>query len=264
MSGLTPEQAAMIERLRNVLTEDERVLSAWLSGSIGQDRADAFSDVDVTCVVEEEDLAACVAEYGGRRNPVGPTVHQTIVYGRVAANTAPDWMRYDLAFMTPVEFRGQDPARLKPLVRAQRPPTGKTFQGQIPGAQIAATAAEFIRILGLLPVAVGRREWLSAVEGLALMRRMTIDLMIEANGRTHERGGVKKLNPLLTDEQRAALEATFPATMDQAGMVAANLKLCALFFPVARELAEARQAVWPDDFEAATRAHLKAALGFEF
>ena len=226
MNDLTPAHTAMIERLREVLTEDERILSAWLSGSIGRNRADPHSDVDVTCVVEEEDLSACVAEYGGRRNPVGPTVHQIIVYGRVAANTAPDWMRYDLAFMTPIEFRGQDPARLAPLVRASRPATGKTAQVPMSGAQVAATAAEFIRILGLLPVALGRREWLTAMEGLALMRRMTIDLMIETNGLTHEKGGVKKLNPLLTDLQREALEQTFPRTLDAEGLTAANLALC--------------------------------------
>ena len=264
MNDLTPAHTAMIERLREVLSEDERVISAWLSGSIGRGRADPYSDVDVTCVVEEEDLAACVAEYGGRRNPVGPTVHQIIVYGRVAANTAPDWMRYDLSFMTPMEFRGQDPARLAPLVRASRPTTGKTAQVPMNGAQIAATAAEFIRILGLLPVALGRREWLSSMEGLALMRRMTLDLMIEKNGLTHEKGGVKKINHLLTDPQREALERTFPERLDRDSLMAANLALCDLFFPVARALAAERHADWPQAFEDATRAHLRAAVGLEF
>src|SRR4051794_20008559 len=109
----TPAHTAMIERLREVLTADERIQSAWLSGSLGKGTGDAWSDVDVTCVVAEEDIAACVAEYAGPRNPVGSTVHQIAPYGRVAANTATDLSRYDLSFMTAAQFRHADPATVK-------------------------------------------------------------------------------------------------------------------------------------------------------
>jgi hypothetical protein len=259
----TPDHDAMIERLRQVLTADERVESAWLSGSLGKGTADAWSDVDVTCVVEEEDIAACVSEYAGPRNPIGSTVHQIAPFGRVAANTATNLFRYDLAFMTPAQFRHVDPATVKPLVRATRPPTGVTRPNQKDGAKLAAEAAEFIRILGLLPVAVGRREWIVASEGAGLMRRAIVDMMIEANGRSHERGGVKKLNYLLTDDQRLALEDTLAVEPTPEALIAANRAMAGLFLPLARRLVEARGGAWPQAFETATWAHLKRELGME-
>lgn len=258
---MTPDQAAIAERLRAVLAEDERVLSAWLSGSFGRGEGDAFSDIDVTAVVEEEDLAACVAEYGGRRNPVGPSAHQSIQFGRVACNTTPDWMRYDILFVTPAEFRRQDPERLKPLVRATRPPAGSTPEIVMGGEKIVETAREFLRILGLLTVAVGRQEWLMSIEGLGLMRRMTIDLMVEANGRSHLRGGVKRLNPFLTPQQRAALEAATSVPATREGAIEGSLALARLFLPLARRLVAERGGAWPDAWEAATRDHLRRALG---
>lgn len=264
MTTPNPVQAALIDRLREVLAEDERIVSAWLSGSFGRGEGDAWSDVDVTCVVEEEDLSACVGEYGGRRNPVGETVHQHIVYGRVAANTATDWLRYDLTFVTPPEFRKQDPARLKPLVRATRPPTGKTPVVRLDAARLTAIAAEFIRVFGLLPVAVGRQEWLVGIEGEALLRRMTIDLMVDANGHTGNRGGAKRLNAFLTDGQRTDLEALAAVQPSRESLTAASVGLARLFFPLARQLLAEAGGAWPQVFEDATRAHLRRELGVEF
>jgi hypothetical protein len=260
---MTPAHAEMIERLRQVLNADERIESAWLSGSLGRGTGDPWSDVDVTCVVEEGDIAACVAEYAGPRNPVGSTVHQIAPYGRVAANTATDLSRYDLSFMTPAQFRHVDPATVQPLVRATRPPTGVTRPNQLDGAKLAANAAEFIRIFGLLPVAIGRREWIVAIEGAGLMRRAIVDLMIEANGRAHERGGVKKLNYLLTDEQRTALEATLAIEPHPEALIAANLAMAGLFLPLARRLVAERGGAWPQAFESATWAHLKRELDID-
>ena len=259
----TAAQTALIERLRAVLTADERIESAWLSGSLGKGAGDEWSDVDVTCVVAEEDIAACVSEYAGPKNPIGSTVHQVAPFGRVAANTATDLSRYDLSFMSPSQFRHVDPATVQPLVRATRPPGGITRPNQKDGAKLAADAAEFIRIFGLLPVAIGRREWIVAIEGAALMRRAIVDIMIEANGRAHERGGVKKLNYLLTDDQRLEVEDTLAIEPDQDALIAANLAMAALFLPLARRLVAERGGAWPQAFETATWAHLKRELGMD-
>jgi hypothetical protein len=182
------------------------------------------------------------------------------VHGRVAANISAEWMRYDLLFLTPQEFRQQDPARLTPLVRAAMAPTGVTRENVMDGARIAAMATEFIRILGLAPVAVGRQEWISGVEGVALLRRMTIDLMVEANGLGHERGGVKRLNPLLTPDQQGALEASLAVGPSRTSLLGATLALAQLFLPLARRLVAERGGEWPQAFEDATWAWLKREL----
>ena len=260
MTPLTAGQTAILERIQAVLTQDERIISAWLSGSVGRGEGDAWSDIDVTCVVEEEDLSACVGEYGGRRNPVGETVHQLIVYGRVAANISPEWVRYDLSFVTPAEFRHQDTAKLRPLVRATRPPTGRTKEIQMDGARLVAVATEFLRVLGLLPVAVGRHEWLVGIEGEALLCKMTVDLMVEANGRTGDRGGVKRLNAFLTRQQQADLEALVTVAPSREGLIGASVGMARLFLPLAKGLIAQAGGTWPQAFEDATLAHLQREL----
>jgi predicted nucleotidyltransferase len=61
-------QAALIERAREILQADERVIACWLEGSFARGNADAWSDVDLHIVVADEDAAALRAE---RKEVVG-------------------------------------------------------------------------------------------------------------------------------------------------------------------------------------------------
>jgi hypothetical protein len=129
---------------------------------------------------------------------------------------------------------------------------------------LLAAAREFLRVLGLMPTAVGRQEWLAGQEGAHLLRQMLIEMMIEANGIGRaERGGAKKLNPYLTADQRAALEALPPATASREALIGANVALARLFLPLAKDVLAKGGAAWPDALEAATQRHLAKALGVE-
>ena len=261
MSVPTPGQQALIDRLSEVLGADARVDGAWLSGSFGTGHADAWSDVDVIAVVDEEDLGACLAEYSGPRNPVGEMVLLRPIFGRIVTAVAPNCERYDIVFLTAKEFRGYDKARLKPLAKGpppDRPPVDPPRSAP-DQAQMLAMAHEFLRINALAPVAVGREEWIVALEGVGLLRKLTVDLMLEANGLgAASRGGAKRLNGFLQPEQRTALEALPPVAPTREGIVGANLALAALFLPLGRRLlGEA----WPQALEDATRAHLQRTLG---
>ncbi|HWA61454.1 MAG TPA: hypothetical protein VG939_08765 [Caulobacteraceae bacterium] len=255
--------APLIAAIRDALGADARVDGAWLSGSLGRGEGDAFSDVDVVVAVEDEDLGACVAEYGGVKSPLGAAVFRQVLYGRIVTAVTPDWRRYDLQFVTGPELRRLDFAKLRPLTPGAKPPPGLLPPRAPPARRpqdLVPMAEEFLRILGLLPVALGRREWLVAQEGWGLMRKLTIDLMVEANGRTSDRGGVKRLNAFLTDGQREALEALAWPGPSRESLIAANQALSGLFIPLGRTLlGEA----WPSAFESATRDHLREALGIE-
>lgn len=266
MSTASDSQRALLQRLIEVLGADDRVESAWLSGSFGRGAGDIWSDIDVTVVVDEEDLPHCVGEYGGARNPVGETVVLYTLYGRVISAVRPDWERYDLVFATVPEFRTHDKAALMPLALASleaptpAPREPKPYQ---PSADaLGAMAQEFLRILGLLPVAAGRGEWLAAQEGVGLMRKALIEMMMEANGIGRgQRGGAKRLNPFLTDAQRQAVEAIPPAGADRESLLAANQALAALFLPLAKDTLAKAGAPWPQALEDATRAHLARTVG---
>src|SRR5690349_17944319 len=95
--------ATLIARIRAALEADSRVDGAWLSGSRGRGEGDAFSDVDVTILVEEDDIAACVAEYSGGKSPLGPALWRKVLFGRIVTAVTPDWERYDLLFVTEAE-----------------------------------------------------------------------------------------------------------------------------------------------------------------
>ncbi len=52
------ERAALLERIDASLRLDERVVAAWLGGSLGRRTADAWSDIDVWVIVADEHSAA--------------------------------------------------------------------------------------------------------------------------------------------------------------------------------------------------------------
>lgn len=116
--------------------------------------------------------------------------------------------------------------------------------------------------MGLLPLAVGRKEYLNAVTGLFHLRNLLIDLLIEETGAPH-RGGALHLNRLITQQQKALLAALPTAVSDEPSTIAANIAYAAAYLPRARKLAAARGIDWPERFEAVTRVHFKTALSIE-
>lgn len=269
MGAATESQRALLGRLIEVLGEDERVESAWLSGSFGKGGGDAWSDVDITAVVDEEDLPHCIREYGGAKTPVGDTVLIHTVHGRVVSAVRSDWERYDIVFITPQEFRTYDrsglrPLKLESLDAPAPPPRGEPRPYQPSVDALEGAIKEFLRVMGLLPVAVGRQEWLVGVEGVGLLRKALIEMMFEANGVGRgQRGGAKAMNAYLTAQQRAAVEATPLGGPSREAMIAANQALADLFLPLARETLAKAGGTWPQALEDATRAHLKRVLDMD-
>jgi predicted nucleotidyltransferase len=259
---MTDDQAALIEQLAEALAADARIRSVWLSGSLGKGCGDAWSDVDLTVEVDESDRRACLADYAADHPDLPQLVLAREVYGRVLTAVTADWARFDLAFLTPVELARVDGGGLKLLVGdpSVRP---SPYPADEPGApaRLTALVEEFLRVLGLSPVAVGRQEWLVAHQGWDLLRGMLIDLMLEENRVSPGARGVKRLNPFLTPEQRALLEGLAPPRPGRDPLIAANGELAGLFLPRARALAQARGVAWPEAFEQATRRHLEQTVG---
>jgi predicted nucleotidyltransferase len=266
VSRATEAQKALTARLAEVLAADARVEAVWLAGSFGQGAGDAWSDIDVIAVVEDEDRAACVAEYAGPRNPVGETVLLMAVHKTIVHAVRPDWERYDIMFVTPQMFRSMDRASLKPLTpeSLEAPPGPAVTWGpyhRLP-EDYAAMAREFLRILGLAPTATERGEWLAGQEGVGILRKLLIEMMIGSNKvSAGQRGGAKRLNPFLTPEQRAAVEAIPYPGPDRDSFVTANAALARAFIPLAKATLADVGAPWPQALEDATRRHLTRVFG---
>ena len=260
----TAAQQSLIGSITRALSADARIESAWLSGSLGKGGGDEFSDVDVTVVVPVGTFDETLAAYAADLSAIATVVFSQIVSGRVISCVTEDWERFDLTFVKPREFAAMPLSAIKPLFnrgtaeRVVAPP-----QPYKPSAQrILQLANEFIRVLGLAPGGLGREEYLVAQWGIELLRRMTLDLMLERNGISPAaRGGALHMNTLLTPEQRRIMEALPPVGPTRVSLLEADRLLAAIFLPLAKQLADETGAVWPLAFEQATRRHLAHALG---
>ena len=260
----TPAQQSLIDAIVRVLSADGRIESAWLTGSLGKGAGDEFSDVDVTVVAPDGVFEETLRSYSNNTSAIAPVVFSQVVHVRIVNCVTRDWERFDLTFVKPAEYAVMPLAAARPLFNRGTPE--RTFPVpppyKITAARVLQLTNEFIRVLGLTPVGIGRGEFLTMQDGTGLLRRMTLDLMMESNGiGPAARGGALHLNQFLTGEQRGALEAVPPVGAAPESVLAAGTALARIFLPLAKKLAAETGAHWPSSFEDATRAHLARTLG---
>ena len=263
---ITVEQRLLIDAIHGILSADDDVEAAWLSGSLGRDKGDAFSDVDVLVLVADGRLSDVVARYARNVSAIAePVLVNPLFGGRVLNVVTADWRRFDLSFVEGGDLSRFDASALSTLFNTsgREPPRQDQPPYQTPPKQLLKLVNEFLRVLGLLVVGSGRKEYVLGLSGVDLLRQMTFELMLEENGvRPADRGGALHRWPLLTPEQQDQLGSLAPVVADHAGILAANAALAATFLPRARQLARRIGMVWPEAFETATRRHLEDRLNF--
>jgi predicted nucleotidyltransferase len=264
---LTPEQQDLLGAIQRVLEGDRAIDAAWLGGSLGRGAGDAFSDVDVVALVAQAPAAEVGMRYAREAALIAePALVQPLYGARLLNVVTTDWRRFDISFVEAGELGRFDANRLKPLFnRGDRsPPRGTGEAYHATPETVLPLITEYLRVLGLLVVALGRQEYILGLSGLEILRRLTVDLMLEENGvGPADRGGALHRNPFLTAEQRAELAALPPLSANRASVIETNGAFAAIFLPRARRLAAQIGMTWPKDFEAATRRHLERGLGLE-
>jgi len=261
---ISPQQHSLIDSITRVLSVDSRIESAWLTGSLGKGAGDEFSDVDVTVVVPEASFEETLSAYSSDTSAIAPVVFSQVVHGRIVNSITANWDRFDLTFVKPAEFAVMPLTAAKPLFNRGTPE--RLFAAPPPykttAPRVLQLVNEFIRVLGLTPGGIGRNEFFNLQDGVGLLRRMTLDLMLEANGiGANARGGALHVNMFLTDEQRRALESVPPVGATRESVIAADVALARIFLPLAKKLATETGATWPSAFEDATRRHLARTVG---
>lgn len=118
----------------------------------------------------------------------------------------------------------------------------------------------FFYMLHAFSVSMMRRELVLGCDGVMAVRELLVALMLGENG-VERRGGNKRLNPYLTDEQRQFLEHTPAASgADPASIIGAVGYLSREFIRRGRRLAERTGDSWPTELEAAAMAHLQKSM----
>ena len=253
------------QRVADRLSPDEDVRSLFVAGSFGAGTADAWSDLDLVAVVEPECHGAAAAAFAEAVGGVSPVVmrRERLGRGSLVNLVTEQWDRCDLFLAGADDFlagkRAKD--RLHPLLDrdglyARLP---ETLRPAAPNPKrVAFVVEEFIRVLGLLPVGLGRGEHILLTTGAGLLRDLLRDLMMEECP-LPDRGGMLHLSRLLTSEQMAVLQALSYPGPDREEAIAAHVATARAFLPLARRMTAELDLPWPEAFEAATRAHLQRA-----
>ena len=246
----------VISTLSQHLQQQPGINALFLGGSHGTGLADAYSDLDFVLVAEDGATDAIASHW---KDAVAATGEIILWWDRnlrpllINAITA-DWTRIDVMILKPDQLGGQRQDALKVLFDPEGLFDGLQKQSQTaPPSKAHALYQfqEFIRILGLLPLSVGRKEYINGVMGVFHLRNLLVDLMIAETGAAH-RGGALHLNRLITPEQKAVLEAMPPPVPDKEKMIAGHLAYAADYLPRARRLAQDWGVDWPERFEHVT------------
>jgi hypothetical protein len=259
--------ATCIETITNALREKPIVRALFLGGSRGAGLEDAYSDIDFLAVA----MGGPSDEFAGLwRKAVSQTGEIVLWWDREAKPMlinaiTHDWQRIDVEIVTPEAMARRNLGGLKTLFDHDR--ISESLPA-LPQANAPNTRRmkwqfeEFIRILGLLPLAMGREEYINSVTGAFYLRNLLVDLLIEETAAPY-RGGALHLNRLITDEQKALLTSLPPLLPTRDAMMAAYPAYASAYLPRARAMALSLGIDWPEHFEAATWAHLRKSLGIE-
>jgi predicted nucleotidyltransferase len=263
-------QQEVIARAQKLLPEDERILAVYLIGSYGTAQADRFSDVDVHLVIGDDSVEWFEQHWDDvLRKLTGPTVLTDRVPGLVGGlGITADWLHVDL-FAHPLSSFDRfqyDGVRVlfdrdgTLFPDGDVPPTGGR-----PGEPYwpAANVNLFFYFLGNLVTVLGRDERIVGNQGIGVVRDQLIALMLAERG-VRRTSGAKRLNALLSAEQRSALEAIPAAGTEPADIIAANQYICRQFIARGTALAERTGNLWPAEFVDATLTHLHNHFGVTF
>lgn len=257
----------LLARLTGQAQADERVLALLLGGSLGRGEGDAWSDLDLVGVVSPEDHPAFVEGARAWMERAAPLVLWRPPYPGIPLfnGITTEWLRVDLTVTVPGRVTGAQDG-LKPLI--DRAAVWPALSAALPPraldpARLTGMVIEFIRVLGLSSVVLGRRELAVAVTGCGMLRTSLIALMIEELGLPQQPGALH-LSRLLSPDDLASIESLPPLEATRASVIAHTLACAELFLPSARRLLERAGVAWPEVFEAATLAHLRRELGAEW
>ena len=270
----TETQLAFIDRAREVLAKDDRVLAAYLVGGFAIGMSDAWSDVDLHVIVSDQaadDINASWVDLAGRMAPLANVKPFPFAVGGVCIT--PDWLHFDVVFyprseIDPAAVEGMAPLLDKAGVLPDHP-IPRPYRRQAPFFPEAAVDM-FLYMLGNMVSVVGRNEPIPATNGVIMVRDVAlVGLLLAEQGwrstREHSAGNpfpfTKRLRGYLTDDQNHLL-ATLPAlepTIDSA--IDGYLALARIFLPRARRLAEQTGHTWPEAYEKASTTYFERSLG---
>ncbi|MDB5535925.1 MAG: hypothetical protein JWP26_388 [Devosia sp.] len=258
-------QQDLIDAVTAALANEPAIHALFLAGSYGRDTADEYSDVDFLAVVEPDEQPAFALRWREVLNAITPIVFWNELNrgGLIIMAVSAEWLRCDLNVAPPGKLGHRAKNTLKPLI--DRDGIYASLPDSLPPKApdprvVHYLIHEFIRMLGLLPVALGRREYVTMVLGIGMMRGHLETLLMQ-DVTNPDPGGILHQSKLLPSDQMQLLASLpYPGPQREA-LIEANFEIARQFMPRARAMAKRLDIAWPEEFEAATRRRLSLTLG---
>ena len=174
----------IIQSISWALQKDGRVAALFVSGSLGCGTADRFSDIDLLAVAPREAHEPIAMDYQSSLARQVPLVFwrqrsaETTLVNAITEN----WQRIDLFLIVPERLSAYPRSAVKPLFDRQNLFDTLPLMSPPPlpnRARVEFVINEFIRVLGLLAVVVGREEFEVGIAGAGLLRAHLTDLLVE-------------------------------------------------------------------------------------
>ncbi len=269
-------QGSFIERAKEVLAADDRVLAAYLVGGFAIGKADPWSDVDLQVVVTDEAAEALKTSWPERAERLAPLANvKPFQFALGGVCITADWLHFDIVLharseVDPMTVEGMSPLLDKAGLLPDRP-LSRPERREAPFFPEAAVDM-FLYMLGNMVGVVGRNEPVPATNGVIMVRDIAlVGLLLAEQGwrrtREHSAGNpfpfTKRLRSYLTDEQNALLVSLPPLepTIDSA--IDGYVALARIFLPRAHRLAERTGHNWPQAYEDASVAYFEHSLGVQ-
>ena len=257
-------QSRLIDTIAKEAMLVDGIMGLYLGGSHGRKTADKFSDLDFVAVVAPDQLADVAAAWESLVGQLFDVVFCRKQLGRSGLINVitSDWVRIDLFLEEPLAFKNRSQDQLGCLFESM-PMLAELENSSIPHEvsedRLSHMANEFLRILGLVTIGVGRKEWFLCTIGLGHLRNLFMNFAIEAE-KVND-GGALHLSRVVSPETLRILNALPVANGEREQIVAAHVETALAFFAYAKPIFSDRQLEWPEAFEMATRSHLAKELG---
>lgn len=267
-------QMGLIARATEVFQADDRVLAGYLVGGFAVGTGDAWSDVDLQCIIADEATDDLSVTWTELANAIAPTAHIQpfgLVIGGVCIT--PDWLHFDLVCNPRSSIDPKTVEGMVPLVDKEGLlPPDSVPRPDRQGQPFFPTPAvqHFLYMLGNMVSVIGRNEPIPASNGVIMVRDIAlVGLLLAEQGwattREHSLGNpfpfTKRLCSYLTDEQNELLAALPPLVATLDSVIEGYLALAHAFLPRARALAERTGATWPAAYETASVGYFEKSLG---
>jgi hypothetical protein len=253
---IDPRYRVLFERVNQVLSDDYRVRSTSIGGSVGAGTADRWSDLDLAIVTEPDRYDEFVSDWPNWLERITPTVFARTPIASFIINTVTD-EGLTLDF---VIWSGEVPVR--------RPPTGYPVgflsSTRIPNIRDAleyAVAERLRSLAGPFISFIHRGEHLRHLTGVPHSLGLLTTVFLAETGQAPP--AAKAWNQTYTEEQRDAVAGLPAVRATRDDLIAFELAVANMIVDRARPLYRQHDLDWPTDLARVAADRIRDELGIE-